>query len=271
MSGMSAEFIESVSHYKSWKCDPTTWVITTASCVGEKQYMYLLEGEERALLIDTGYGFGELGEYCASLTDKPVIAAVTHGHFDHVLGNKYFNQVYMSEYAPGDIGECPEEENPFKCPDTEYVVVHDGDSVDLGNRSVRVFEMPAHALSSLYFLDEQRGYLFTGDELDGQVVIWYFTQKVAPDYRGAAALHRGYMQRLAAILDEISYVLPAHYCTFVNKEVILDYMKLDELMMADMHHPTTNLAHPPVETDPKVDRLRRATFGQASYIYRLYD
>ncbi|NTV91406.1 MAG: hypothetical protein HGA22_13770, partial [Clostridiales bacterium] len=40
--------------YVNWKVDEHTWFITA---LNGSLYMYLLEGEEYALLIDTAYGF----------------------------------------------------------------------------------------------------------------------------------------------------------------------------------------------------------------------
>lgn len=48
---------------------------------------YLVEGAERALLIDTGFGVGDLKALCERLTDKPLLVVDTHSHGDHVLGN----------------------------------------------------------------------------------------------------------------------------------------------------------------------------------------
>ena len=48
--------------------------------------MYLLIGNERALLIDSGYGKIDLKGIVARLTDKPVTLMLTHGHLDHASG-----------------------------------------------------------------------------------------------------------------------------------------------------------------------------------------
>ena len=44
--------------------------------MGDSEYMYLLEGDEKALLIDTGYGAGNLREYVEKLTSKPISGAI---------------------------------------------------------------------------------------------------------------------------------------------------------------------------------------------------
>lgn len=50
------------------------------------ELMYLVEGTEKAVLIDTGSGIGSLKACVEQLTDKPVVVLVTHGHVDHAMG-----------------------------------------------------------------------------------------------------------------------------------------------------------------------------------------
>ena len=77
----------------AWKLDSKTWII---QFMNGTEYMYLLEGDEKALLLDTGYGTGTLRAFVENLTDKPVIVANTHYHPDHAGGNGEFEKVYMS-------------------------------------------------------------------------------------------------------------------------------------------------------------------------------
>lgn len=58
-------------------------------------YMYLVAGEEKAALIDTGMGFPGLRQLVERLTDKPVIVLNTHGHLDHIGGNDEFDYIYL--------------------------------------------------------------------------------------------------------------------------------------------------------------------------------
>ena len=59
-------------------------------------FAYLAEGKEKAVLIDTGCGLGDLRSYVKSLTDKPITVLLTHGHLDHAPGAVQFEKVYMS-------------------------------------------------------------------------------------------------------------------------------------------------------------------------------
>ncbi|MCD8129843.1 MAG: MBL fold metallo-hydrolase [Lachnospiraceae bacterium] len=51
---------------------------------------YLAIGENRACLIDTGIGIGDLRTYVDHLTDLPYDVVLTHGHFDHASGAAQF-------------------------------------------------------------------------------------------------------------------------------------------------------------------------------------
>ena len=45
----------------------------------EAVFCYLIVGEEKAMLIDTGYAYGDLRGAVDSITDKPLVIVNTHG------------------------------------------------------------------------------------------------------------------------------------------------------------------------------------------------
>ena len=67
--------------------------------------MYLVEGSEKAVLIDTGVGVGDLKAVVGNLTDKPVTVILTHGHVDHAFGSKGFDDVRISPLDAGVYAE----------------------------------------------------------------------------------------------------------------------------------------------------------------------
>ena len=71
-------------NYMAWKLDEVTWAV---SFMEGSEYLYLLEGEEYALLTDTGYGMNRLRAFVEKLTDKKILVANTHYHPDHAGGN----------------------------------------------------------------------------------------------------------------------------------------------------------------------------------------
>jgi glyoxylase-like metal-dependent hydrolase (beta-lactamase superfamily II) len=54
----------------------------------------LLEGDDWALLIDTGLGICNISAEVDRLTDKPVTAVATHIHWGHIGGHRYYPDFY---------------------------------------------------------------------------------------------------------------------------------------------------------------------------------
>lgn len=139
-----------------------TWQV-----LSDGDYSYLLEGDEEALVIDSGYGAGNIREFCQTLTDKPVRRiANTHDHFDHTANNCYFECAYMAEETKPLAGIAFPSFSGIQFP-REYpvVIVGDGDRIPLAGRDLTVIKIPDHAVGSLAFLDTRERILFAGDEL----------------------------------------------------------------------------------------------------------
>ena len=73
--------------------------------IGEKIYcildagnssFYVVEGEEKAAVIDTGITAGaKILPVIRELTDKPLLLVITHAHPDHMYHIDEFDEVYM--------------------------------------------------------------------------------------------------------------------------------------------------------------------------------
>ncbi|MCD8019015.1 MAG: MBL fold metallo-hydrolase [Clostridiales bacterium] len=167
--------------YMAWQVKKGTWII---SFMNGTEYMYLLEGEEKALLLDTGYGTDTLKAFVKGLMDKEIVVANTHYHPDHSCGNGEFTCVYLAEGYPiaAPSVERPEA-GPFDIsklphPDYEKRIIGEGDTFDLGGRTVEVLGVkPAHCNSSLFFLDRGERMVFTGDEFEAGQTMMYDNSK----------------------------------------------------------------------------------------------
>ena len=162
--------------FRAWPIAPGTWQI-----LSDGDFSYMIEGEDEALLIDSGYGAGDIRAFAQSLSDKSLSRIChTHDHFDHTANNSYFDLAYMSretrELATRPFPSFSGIDFPRDYPVQE---VTDGDVIPLRGRDLRVFFIPDHAVGSLAFLDERARILFSGDEfmahgkaLHGSVAHW---------------------------------------------------------------------------------------------------
>ena len=158
-----------VPYYKSELIAPGTWKIES-----DGDYSYLIEGDNEALAIDTGYGAGNIREYLQTLTRKPVrYVANTHDHFDHTANNSYFDKAFMSaetaRKATIPFASFAGIDFPRDYPKQ---IIGDGYKFQLGNREVDVFVIPNHTTGGTAYLDKRERILFSGDEIfQGNITI----------------------------------------------------------------------------------------------------
>ncbi len=164
------------------------------------EIMYLVEGDEKAVLIDTGVGVGRLDEYVKTLTDKPITVLLTHGHIDHAMGAPLFSDVRMSgedaaiyndPNSAGDRNAYVKELLSFMYPDEDvfgtlteddFIVsdfandeqlgrIEDGDIFDLGNLHIQANACAGHTPGSMTFLIAEERMLVTGDAANNNTLI----------------------------------------------------------------------------------------------------
>lgn len=256
--------------YTSWKMDDTTWVI---SFMNGTEYMYLLEGTKKALLLDTGYGAGNLRKYIEALTDKPLVVANTHYHPDHAGGNGEFETVCMSHGAKLDApsvdnqGAVPFDLTQLPYPDYEKIYVGEGDKIDLGNRTVEIWDaLPAHCNSSLFFMDRGHRMLFCGDELEaGQVMMFDNSKNYEATYniRERLCNFKENLLQIKGHADSFDYLLPNHNGCPIAKSYLDDYIGLVDSVFAGTAAIEDRLNHPFVEMDPEAPNLCRVCYKTA--------
>lgn len=257
--------------FVNWKYDEHTWFITG---LGGSLYMYLIEGTERALLIDTAYGLCDMKAYCERLTDKPIIVANTHGHLDHVGGNGFFTEVYMHENAPIDYktlegGPCDVSKLPH--PDFKKIFLKEGDTIDLGERVLEAIDISSHSNGSLAFLDAKSRLLFCGDELESVQVLMYDhfeDERVPYDFGERIQRHRANMQKLWDRRAEFDACCPGHNGAPISKEYIQDYIGLSDAILNGTVQVEDKLNHVHIETSPLGPYLCRVRYKKASFFVK---
>lgn len=146
---------------------------------------YLIEGSERAILLDTGMGVGDISTVVRGLTSKPVEVVNSHSHWDHIGANWRFDEIAIHE-AEADwlpLGVSNDELRPWFGPDQLTAppplpfdldlfsippsvatrLLRGGETLDLGDRQLDVLHAPGHSPGGIVLVDEAAGWLYSTD------------------------------------------------------------------------------------------------------------
>jgi len=196
----------------------------------EQVTSFLIVGEQRAVLFDTGLGIGRISDVVKKLTPLPVTVLNSHTHFDHVGGNHEFTDVrnldedFSRANARGDVGQALRDyakdtlaadrvcgalprdvrSRTYEMPTWRTSsAVKDGERLELGGRTLEVLATPGHTPDSMCLLDAANGLLFTGDTYyAGEVFLW------APETD--VARYEASIERIARLEPGLKRLLPAH-------------------------------------------------------------
>lgn len=218
-------------HYHPTLIAPQTWMVSSRSpATPWGSDNYLLEGDECALVIDSGMTKLDFHAYCAQLTGLPIHGVIsTHSHFDHTGGNGYFKRVYMHPLAEKGA-KTPFDNNVQDYPlDYPIIPVREGFTLNLGNRRLEIIEIGAHDLSSIAILDKDYRILFSGDELESG----WCNIGVMPDKVPGQTIQTHYqnMLKLKARYDEYDLICPAHHGAPLSKEILNHVLIADKMIL----------------------------------------
>ena len=201
----------------------------------EETIGYLIVGQKRALLFDTGMGISDVKKVTTELTKLPILVLNSHTHDDHVGGNWQFDTVYgmdtdftrndakgSREDAQAEItsdqicGSLPKGFDPKAYVTRPWKIrgyIHDGKRFDLGGRSIEVIATPGHTPDAISLIDRANGLLFTGDTYY-PAPIWLFRPETDLDAYAAS------IRRLAALAPQVKLVLGAHNIPIASPAVL---------------------------------------------------
>ena len=187
---------------------------------------YLLIGSERAMLVDTLQGIGDLKAVVDQLTRLPVVVINTHSHFDHVSGNHQFETIYgidkpfarnnaqghgnavnaehMSaasfwKNVPQEFSAETYDNKPYKI--ASYIT--NGEIIDIGERPIEVVFIPGHSPDSIMLIDKNNRLMMTGDSFYPAGLYVYSDASSFRDYFSS-------VQTMLRYQDSVDFLLPGH-------------------------------------------------------------
>lgn len=201
----------------------------------EETISYVILGEKKALLFDTGMGISDIRKVASELTHLPIVVLNSHTHNDHVGGNWQFETVYGMDTdftrtnAKGSRQDAQDELGPEmicgslpKGFDSKAYAtrpwkisrfLHDHDKIDLGGRTLEVLSTPGHTPDAISLLDRAHGLLFTGDTYY-PAPIWLYRPETNLDEYVAS------VKSLALLAPQIKLVLGQHNVPFAEPSVL---------------------------------------------------
>jgi glyoxylase-like metal-dependent hydrolase (beta-lactamase superfamily II) len=183
------------------------YILRESGCIHyEKPFLYLIFGQDKALLEDTGAGQVQTAPFVMELVAKwakrknrapvPLLVIHSHGHGDHTAGDAQLQKLAEVEFVAATPAAVQKAAGIGAWPT-------DIGKIDLGGRILDVIPIPGHNQASIALYDRMTGNLLTGDSLyPGRL---YVPEADVPVYAASA-------QRLAdfAASHPIAHVLGTH-------------------------------------------------------------
>ncbi len=186
--------------------------------------MWLLLGEQEAILVDTGFGQGELASLAGNLAgDRQLRVVLTHSDGDHTGAVDQFERVFAHP-AEFDCfatrGGLPDGLEPL----------WEGTVLDLGPARYEVLLIPGHTPGSIALHDPARGVLVAGDSVQRGPIFMFGQGRNMTAWVAS-------MKRLAEarrVLGEAAFahILPAHNDLSLDGGIFADLIAGGEAMLA---------------------------------------
>lgn len=202
--------------------------ITLINDRNESTY-YLVCGNKKALMIDTGNGYDNVMEIAKTITELPIEVVNTHGHCDHVYGNRYCEEAWMH---PNDFALCEEhydflkEKDPMSevkcCP---LIPIPKKKCFELGDLTLEVIELMGHTSGSIGLLDRKHRILFSGDAMNPFIWLQLEESLTLSQFRD------NIVKMMKEYGDSFDYHLSGHTRALIQKQQIYDLLAgCDEIL-----------------------------------------
>ena len=184
---------QNYQEYQVIQLEEDVWIIEDA---GVRCFLFI--GEHEALLIDSGFGTGDLKAVVERLTNLPVMLVNTHADRDHIGCNFQFDFAHMH---PAEYDRYQGVNLKTSTPPRP---LWEGDIIDIGGRCFKVILIPGHTPGSIALLDENNHMLIGGDSVQTGSIYMFGPGRNLPAYIES-------MEKLRGICDKVvDRVYPSH-------------------------------------------------------------
>ncbi len=213
---------------------------------------YLVCGTEKALLIDTGMGEGDLHALVRSLTPLPVEVAVTHPHEDHMANAAGFSKTWLHQHDIEAMDENRAEmakvfgRKLSPAPKLEQLCpLNNGTKINLGGGVIiEAVELGGHTPNSVVFIDRAHECVFTGDAIgSGYIALMICSRdqwrQMISHYRDELIRFREYLPSLQNYAWYGGHFIQENGCDLDRQEDYLSgsstyYLPISEDVVNDM-------------------------------------
>ena len=145
----------------------------------QKNFSYLLVGNDQALMFDSGANQKEDITLVASkITDKPLSLLPSHLHFDHLGGLHNFKSIYLVDTP--FTRQFKDKDDFYRVPEPVYLgnfdhmvvppfkvarLIKPDETIDLGGLKMRLISVPGHTQDEVALFDETHNILLSGDHV----------------------------------------------------------------------------------------------------------
>ena len=195
------EYVQEVCKMDIVKMSKNSWRIED-----EGVRFFLLAGDEKALLIDSGMKIHNAKEIAQQLVSLPIELLNTHGDIDHVGSNGEFEKFYMSPAEASNYYRTQKKTGSF-------IPVENGDILDLGSRKLEIIHIPGHTPGSIAVLDIDNRILYGGDTVQDGGIFMFGVQREFHAY-----MHS--LKKLEKCRGRFDEIYPSHGSIPVQPELI---------------------------------------------------
>ncbi|MDR1540566.1 MAG: MBL fold metallo-hydrolase [Clostridiales bacterium] len=252
-------------------------------------WMFVVDGPKKAMIIDTGFGIGNIKGLVDEITGgKKIYAVNTHGHVDHAYGNCQFDAVYCHEYETPilkaqnkHIWDYLFDENgkgkwldfdrndiqPFKS--YEIVGCDDGYIFNLGDGyEVELVWLPGHTQGHAAYLDKKNRILFAGDGAvsSGTGIAGGKSLSTPRKEFATITAYRNALAKIIERIEEIDHIFPAHAILDVESQILPNILEAANAIITAPENYDYSNARTRVDGSVKIELFKHVKgYGPLAY------